>query len=207
MLLCAGWVVAGGCGGPSDKTWTAESKLYPLALGNKWVFAHSGPEKVVQAIRTRSIVGTGLLNGKPAWKMEERGGQIEGPLDSLIHSDAKGVSVHIFDQYNSKDAERLDLSYPLSVGKTWRSEMQIYDNGHVRNMVWVFRVVGEEKVTVPAGTFRAVRVDGNTEQVDPDETTFLRTWFVPRLGPVMLQWGSTPDANERTFRLLRYTVK
>jgi uncharacterized caspase-like protein len=51
----------------------------------------------------------------------------------------------------------------LSTGKTWRSAYSIVaPNGFVTSLYWDFTVKGIETVTVPAGIFKAYRVEGTS---------------------------------------------
>jgi hypothetical protein len=76
------------------------------------------------------------------------------------------------------------LKFPLHVGDTYSFEA---DSEHMdspeqeRKRRWDMKVVGWEDVTVPAGTFHAVRIEGigiNAKRRSPNQKTI---WYVPEV--------------------------
>ncbi len=68
------------------------------------------------------------------------------------------------------------FAWPLEVGKSWSSVYQYRDN--LRNFRFnrieaAWRVAAEEDVTVPAGTFKALRLDGS------NNSNAWTTWYAP----------------------------
>ncbi|MCM8594095.1 hypothetical protein [Accumulibacter sp.] len=55
--------------------------------------------------------------------------------------------------------EYAPLSFPLSIGKTWKLDFEVTANGRNTRIEQTAHVVGWESVNVPAGQFMALRVD------------------------------------------------
>jgi len=74
--------------------------------------------------------------------------------------------------------DKPDLMNPLKTGATWDYK------GKMGGQDWVqsWKVVGPEKVTVPAGTFEAMKVE-STSEVSASKTDYT-FWYVDRVGTV-----------------------
>jgi hypothetical protein len=74
--------------------------------------------------------------------------------------DAGGAELQRFDPHS------LGLQFPLTVGKEWQSSSRRFDEGKdAGTFIGTYKVTAIETVTVPAGTFRAFRVEGQTYEV------------------------------------------
>jgi hypothetical protein len=86
-------------------------------------------------------------------------------------------------RWGTKDPGILMVPADLATGKRWRSAFRnIADSGPPSTNYYDFRVVGLETVTVPAGTFRAYRIERRGEARSSGESaTFLRgtMWVDP----------------------------
>jgi hypothetical protein len=77
------------------------------------------------------------------------------------------------------------MNKPLQVGKEWRYEVNAKNqrDGSVWNTSGVAKVVGQEKVTVAAGTFDAFRIEAKGRQLGANDLrSFLTTqvfWYAP----------------------------
>ena len=89
--------------------------------------------------------------------------------------------------------------FPLHVGDAYSNEFEYRDamSGANRGKVtWKFRVVGWEDVTVPAGTFHALKIEGQgiIQRYDLDSRIF----------PVMATAWYSPEVNRHVKNLFKY---
>jgi hypothetical protein len=92
------------------------------------------------------------------------------------------------------------LKWPLRVGDTAtsRSEFRRALLGtNAGKMTWHWKVVGWEDVTVPAGKFRALKVEGNgtVERTDVwlNFPVKFVSWYVPEVNRSVKNWFENPD--------------
>lgn len=143
------------------------------APGTKWVIRstdHTGAETTA----TITALGDGTYEGKPVYRVSD------------------GVDVLVFDKATHSwvatlrgDKERFSASphdgsgsSPLWVGKTWPASFTYYDRERGRSFSGVtlwWKVAAHEDVTVPAGTFKALRLEGS----NPFSSTTL--WYAPSI--------------------------
>lgn len=90
------------------------------------------------------------------------------------------------------------LPFPLTAGKTWRSYTNATDpaTGQVNRVRIDGTVLGWEKVTVPAGTFDAIKVRrivyaGNQTAFRYEEQIKEYDWYAPAIGRVVRQETSS----------------
>ena len=72
---------------------------------------------------------------------------------------------------------QVELAFPLIPGKTWSFSLR--DPTFAIPIVGDFTVVGCEEVTVPAGTFLAVRIDVVAGAGVPNTTVRWSYWYAP----------------------------
>jgi hypothetical protein len=110
----------------------------------------------------------------------------------------------------SKSGFRL-LRFPLRIGDSYvtESDISVPQSGFSSQVTLNVKVVGWEDVTVPAGTFRAIRVEANGTQVRLDRpgtaSVKIKTWYSPvanRRIKYDYESGSTNFVNElSSYRL------
>ena len=99
----------------------------------------------------------------------------------------------------------VSLPSSLAIGDTWSQTTELQMTSDTLNGTgrWIgnFKAIGLEAVTVPAGTFQALRIDGTlTSESDPypslNLTVDASSWFAPRVGLVKNAghiYGQTAD--------------
>lgn len=107
------------------------------------------------------------------------------------------------------------FDFPLYVGKKWEKMVSGIDSASMqRNYVYVYKVLSFEDVTVPAGTFKAFKVereqrDFNQKTAGASFVTYL--WYSPDLkrevkfgyGPASGSWRITGQGYElKSFKLV-----
>jgi hypothetical protein len=85
----------------------------------------------------------------------------------------------------------IGIKAPLQVGKEWRSDANAMhlQSGVAFRASGVAKVVGEERITTPAGTFDTYRVDTMVRLVNTRDQTKSQTWtFVFWYAPSVNRW-------------------
>lgn len=106
--------------------------------------------------------------------------------------------------------------FPLQPGKTWKyvSTERNIKSGNVREHTIMAEVGGWEKISVPAGTFQAIKIMIKNElrDLNTGKTTYGTdtSWYAPEVGRSVkseMTSSDTPDARGdlQTVQLLRYT--
>jgi hypothetical protein len=157
---------------PKEKSKTPN--YYPTALGSRWVYKVGETEIVTEVTAVESkedarlaTIAT-LINGKAV------------STERIVVSD-KGV---YRDQMNKAAIEPpiCILQLPHKPGDTWEVDSKI--QGQATKVS--FTAGQPEEVEVPAGKYRAVRVDG--DGVIAGAQTKVTYWFAPDVGIVKLKY-------------------
>jgi len=88
------------------------------------------------------------------------------------------------------------LKVPFAKGDRWESPMSL--DGEKR-ADYVITVGGVEEVKVPAGTFKAVRVDKVSTGVDGKTNQTITTWYARGVGPVRISYRRGPTRDLVSF--------
>ena len=90
------------------------------------------------------------------------------------------------DAWKYKPSDGTGIRLPLEVGKAWRIEAQAVhmQNGATVSTAGQSKVVAQEKITTPAGTFDAFKIETTTRQivaVDQTKAATVNTtlWYAP----------------------------
>jgi hypothetical protein len=109
---------------------------------------------------------------------------------------AKGLTLHQFGN-QPIDPPTPVLRIPAKAGGTWDWEAAPADG--VPQQKLKFRVVGEEEVEVPAGKFRAIRVEQEREVNRKTAPARFEEWYAPEVGlvkKVFHHLGATKQVQE-----------
>jgi hypothetical protein len=85
----------------------------------------------------------------------------------------------------------IGIKKPLQIGNEWRSDANgvHLQSGQMFRAEGVAKVVGQEKVTTPAGTFDTFRVDMTVRTINTKDQTRSETWtFVVWYAPAINRW-------------------
>lgn len=142
---------------------------FPLETGVSWTYLTSSGRDYVKRVVGRDTVGATSC-------AVVRHGETE---THWISAAADGVRVH-----RSKgvvfDVPLLLFKFPLQAGEAWTAEAKAGETP----IAYTFRTAGEEDVEVPAGKFRAFRVDWSMG------TATGKTWLARGIGAVKELYGS-----------------
>ena len=140
-----------------------QADYFPLETGTSWTYlTHGGRDYV------KRVVGRETVNATSCAVVQH------GDLEKhWISAGEDGVRVH-----RSKgvtfDAPLLLFKFPLKAGDAWTGEARAGEGP----IAYAFATAGEEDVEVPAGRFRAVRVDWSMG------TSSGKTWLARGIGSV-----------------------
>jgi hypothetical protein len=100
----------------------------------------------------------------------------------------------------------LGLQFPLVVGREWQGRCQRFDEGRdAGTFVGIYKVVGIESVTVPAGTFQTFRVEGQTYEVKaPGRRWRFVHWYAPEVRMEVKLQAMEPDGSPTEFELSEF---
>ena len=108
-------------------------------------------------------------------------------------------------------------SFPLFTGKSWKTKTGFIGRSLHGTFLIVGEVVGEESVTVPAGTFSTMKIEVKSyadvmlEESRREWTEIRTVWYIPKLGCFAKRTLDIMGGNGRIFRkvsteLQGYTV-
>ncbi len=97
------------------------------------------------------------------------------------------------------DVPRQQIPAELQVGKKWTAVFIVSQQGADANRISLdFQVAVKEKVTVPAGTFDAFRIDGSGWSLTRGTQIEFRQWLLPRLN-FPLKWEMVSRQRDGRF--------
>ena len=119
-------------------------------------------------------------------------------LSTVRMLDAAGAELQRFDPHS------LGLQFPLTVGKEWQGTARRFDEGKdAGTFAGTYKVVGIESVRVPAGTFRAFRVQGETYEVHaPTKRWRFIHWYAPDVRTEAKLAAMEPDGSVTEVELV-----
>jgi hypothetical protein len=177
-LAVAGWVAAA----PTRKA-PADPDYYPTAVGTKWVYDENGRELIWEVTaaeakgnETRVTISQSIAGGKPE------------PFVKATVS-AKGVYQTQIGPFQIDPV--CELRLPVKAGDSWVVDIPSQKGGLQGNTGTV--TVGEvEDVEVPAGKFRALRIDVVITAEDGKPLAAPRRatrWYAPGVGLIKVTAG------------------
>jgi hypothetical protein len=186
--LLAVCVLLGGTAAAPVPPERRQSPLYfPTTVGTKWVYQLNDGREYTEVITGVEpvlggavvIVGAVAPDGKarPWYRhvVSERGLLREGIV-------------------LKSDRPQWLLKFPYKFGETWETGGEQGPREPIPSEKWTHTSDGEEEVTVPAGTFRALRVTSKGHGIPgcvlPPSGPSAR-WYAPRVGAVKMTMGKT----------------
>jgi len=182
-----------------------------VRVGDTYVYESRDPDNVEPAITTkRTVISTNdgillatlSLNSRNA-KVRKLSFDRDWNLVSTRNADNSGFNYSPPVQY---------FDFPLFPGKTWRqiSTEQDTKTGKTRTHTVSGLVGGWESISVPAGNFRAIRVNLDTEVLDPATGERISgtdtSWYVPEVHRSVKSMTSGKDGKRRVIQLLQYEL-
>lgn len=147
---------------------------YPLKPGTKWHYRVTvGGRTGAVACRIAKVE---TIDGQPLARLETVVGE-KSVASEHLRTDAKGIYRHRANGLEPVPPIQL-LRYPVKDGDRWESEFSV---GEEKGKLAVV-VIGKEEVEVPAGKYKAVKVEVNTDSGGQKISTTY--WFADGVGIV-----------------------
>jgi hypothetical protein len=175
FLALLGLAVTADCSTAPQAEKQTTANFYPLKEGNKWHYRMDVGEQSAQA--TMHVAKLESIAGVNLFRLEM---SVEGNVAGTEHlaADQRGVFRHAFNGQPLSTPVTV-IRFPVKEGDTWEETVTSGDDvAKVHG-----KVFAEEDVQVPAGKFKAVRVQLEVE--DEAVGTMTATyWFVANIGIV-----------------------
>jgi hypothetical protein len=149
---------------------------YPVTVGDRWVTEFRYPDRtvevteVVTAVETQDGARVESVSRENDGRASPDVSQMKVTDNGLFRVSQLGVAYA---------APYCVLRLPLTPGATWTSEARSVIGTEARLK---YTAVREEEVEVPAGKFRAFRLDVELEW--SGKTTHSSVWYAPRVGVI-----------------------
>jgi hypothetical protein len=121
---------------------------FPLAVGNEWRYVYYNDDHYQYTVLNKIKAVQTMQDGNQAYALYTYTPIIH---ESVVYYCDSGESIYVYQTETDKPS--LFLQLPLELNKTWNS-------GDPFSSV-SYQVVGQEEVTVPAGTFQTWKVEVN----------------------------------------------
>jgi hypothetical protein len=177
-LALAGWAAAA----PASKA-PAGPDYYPTKVGTKWVFDQGGRDVTWEVTAAETKDGETLVTVSQSIA----GGEPETIAKASVT--AKGV--HNVQVGPFKIDPACELRFPVKAGDSWAVDIPS-QGGELQGSTGTVTVGEVEEVEVPAGKFRAVRVETVVTAVDGKplaEPRRATRWYAPGVGLVKTTAG------------------
>lgn len=134
------------------------------------------------------------MDGGNAKFVIRRTGALESMGSEHVQVDPKGVTI-VSTSPGQLDGTPIEMPANVSVGSTWKTDYKVtlpksaqLPNGGTSEDHSTFKVVSNEKVTTKAGTFDALLVESNGNDILNGQpvTLHTKTWYVKDRGPVKI---------------------
>jgi hypothetical protein len=199
---------------PSGLDQSMQVAAPPITVGDTYVYesmalgAHSAPgsrlvtRRMVTSSGRLVILSSLMLNSKSA---KPRTLQYDREWNLVTSRNASGSGKNYSPPLRYYD-------FPLYPGKTWRETTTETDimTGAVRQHTIVGRVEGWETISVPAGTFRGIKVVLQTELFDPGSGERIvgsdTSWYVPEVRRSVKSLTTGKAGRQRLIQLLSYEL-
>jgi hypothetical protein len=188
----AGVAVLAAAGAALAAPETTTTPLFPTKVGSKWVYQLNDQEATV------TVTGTETFGGRECARFEEQVGS-GSPTKYLQYVAADGV-------FRAKvNAVAVDpplklLPLPADKDATWEVDSKVGAN----RVKGTFKVKAtDEKVTVPAGEFTCVFVEGSDVEVAGTTYKSVRQYYAPGTG--LVQEVFATDTAEDVRKLKSFT--
>ncbi len=197
---------------------SAEEDYFPLAVGSTWVYqTNFGPDI------TARITGTERVSDVECFVLEQVMRDLPNSPAIRYYYAKKDDKVALYKNKAPQESYMVEfvfesalviLQYPLSIGKAWSSEVKQkwtaigqqgeYDSG-VYKMSKNSKVLGQETITVPVGTFKCYKVE-SIEKVDEGSEQVIK-WYAAGVGVVQEVALQSSESPQTIMVLKEYKLK
>lgn len=202
-------IAAGGCNSSEPVGSSADSVIWPLAVGNRWIgrWSYYNPSGGIDSTRldTLSITGTATLSDG-AWYYTNPVFHVRNTSEGCWRR---------FDDYGP----HLMLKYPGAVGDTFNREtyVETFETGQIGDTFYFQTTITsiDKRVSVPRGTFTCYEYTVDRVGTDPTNdslildvpTVMLYAPDVGRVKEIYYQLDIGKTTLSRTWELVDYTLR
>jgi hypothetical protein len=139
-----------GLAAPAPKE-KAEAPYYPMTEGVRLVYEHrsrSGKSETTQVVTK--------VEAKDKVVRVATGSEVDSKVEPLAVVEVSAAEIARVSGAGAVGPRKVLLKLPLKAGESWSWEIPTENKGSFKE---VYTFVGEEEVEVPAGKFKAARVD------------------------------------------------
>lgn len=189
----------------SQNTAAQNNRYYPVETGRNWVFElqqyqNDKPNPVLKEMRWTVVSSQNEGEQQTAVIKREQSHSTAQPHATLAQITSAGVTLSRYTEPLLIQAAGLTenpwqhqpgitvLKSPLTMGQTWPGRQ--FQGGSE-----TIQVVGTESVTVPAGTFQAIKIN-HQMRYDNGKADDLYYWYAPGVGTVKLHEEMTVHFGE-----------
>lgn len=174
-----------------------------VRVGDQWTFQQQdGFTQALQGVLTRRVVAVSATEITAVTQVEGRPGETVGYFSrdwNVVDNGAAKI-----------DPSNLTLRMPMKTGDTWHGQYHVrtLSNGNTMVCEISAKVALRETVKVPAGSFDALRIDGQSEcrGANPNATPITLTttnWYAPAAKNIVKTVFSTMfEGRERTRQVV-----
>jgi hypothetical protein len=220
----------GAAAGGGSSSGACANTLYPVVQAATWNYHGSGGSlgefdysETITAVNADSFVESASftdLTQEVNWKCTDVGLELLSP--GLGPSGTVGTS-NMVAEFTTVDSSGVTLPKHVAAGDEWTQSLKMHGENSIgaetpipsdATVETSFKAVGEESITVPAGTFLAMRVDVTsvfdiTTTVQGMTVPFQFTlrgsvWYAPGVG--MVKTTSVIEEVESSVELTSYTI-
>ena len=175
LALVLTYVLSNASAAPKVIDKTKAPLYFPTAVGERWVLSITGGGKprVTNCEEVVAVAEKGGVTTITVARLKPDGTRMD---EYTVEASAEGVCVVAAGEKKYERPTWL-IKNPTKPGTKW--EVTLPDGGGGK-ATYVYKVVGEETVETPAGTFKAVRFDCE----GPGGTATRSEWFAPGRGRV-----------------------
>jgi hypothetical protein len=173
-----------GFAAPALKEQSQVSRYYPTAKDTTWVYSINGTDYTLTIADVKSTANETLLTIAQVTKEGKR----------ILSSKERVTKDGVFIVQNTSlicDPPHQKLNHSLKTGETWKYEIPA--TGDSPGDTYTFKVGAVEEMTLPTGTFKALRI--NVESSRGERWNFT-DWYAPDVGMVRRK----TSANEWTLK-------
>lgn len=176
IVRLALWVLLIPLTGLSDVSRDSDyAEYFPLRSGSMWTYRSNQGQKFVRTAEVASLNGLAccqinsphgglILAGMEVYRLDSRGLLLVGLKHSPLRLE-RPITL---------------LKFPPRTGSKWEECLE--SKGHVKHEITLrFQIGGEETISVPAGTFKALRMNCEVVTVGPQmKSTMHTSWYFAR---------------------------
>jgi hypothetical protein len=192
LAACFVLVVVGPSGSAPRLKDAPDGPYFPTTVGDRWVTEMRYQSHTSEF--TEVVTAVEKKDGALLVTVGRESEGVVGPNQSQVRVTDKGL-FRLSNLGTVYDAPYCVLQLPPKPGNTWTSEVV---SGGTVTSTFKYKAIKEEDVEVPAGKFRALRIEVDIDSRGRTSRSVL--WYDPRVGIVKLDHQDTDSGYVRVLK-------